>query len=102
MINLRDKSLNQLKSLRADVDMMIRELEAAAAVKRTLDRLVPATKDGDEVNPSDRKRFGGGFFREKFDTGRIGGTLYAKTKTGVLYKLHRDKYESHATWKKVS
>lgn len=104
MINLHDKSLTlkQLKAIRNEVDMMIREMEAEAAVKRTLNRLIPTPKDAEGVNPSDRNRFGGGFFREKFETGTVGGTLYAKTKTGVLYKLNRDKYESHATWKKVS
>lgn len=103
MINLHDKSLTlrQLKAIRNEADVMIRELEAAAAVQRTLSRLIPAPKDAADVNPSDLKRFGGGFFRVKYESGTVGGTLYAKTKTGVLYKLNRDKWESHATWKKV-
>jgi len=85
MNNIDNLSLRQLKSLADDVYRRINAIENGARMERLLGRLKMVSAPSDEPK-SNVKRFGGGFFVEQFSTGNRGNMLYAKTKTGILYR----------------
>ena len=85
MENINNLSLRQLKSLSDAVNRRIRAIESGSRMEKLLGRLVSIQAPSDEP-ASNVKRFGGGFFVEQFSTGNRGNRLYAKTKTGILYR----------------
>jgi hypothetical protein len=85
MNNIDNLSLRQLKSLADAVNRRINAIENGARMERLLGRLKVVSAPSDEP-ASNVKRFGGGFFVEQFSTGNRGNMLYAKTKTGILYR----------------
>jgi hypothetical protein len=90
-MDINTLSLKQLKNLANSIAAELRAREEAATKFRAEARLVPVkvassyAEDGVYVAQSTQKRFAGGFFTEKLKGGRTKG-LYAKTKTGVIYK----------------
>ena len=75
----------QLKALYNKITVELRAREEAATKFRTEARLVPA--EPRFLSQSTRKRFAGGFFTELLSNGRTKG-FYAKTKTGIIWKMH--------------
>ena len=95
-------SLKQLKALSDSITRELRARDQKSYTAKVLSRLVPlevGTSPVDDIYfpASIHKRFGGGFFSEKLPGGRTKG-IYAKTKTGIVYKWHKscnewDKFE---------
>ena len=87
-------SLKELRVIHNAVFAAKNRAERKATTEKVTSRLVGVDA---EVSSTDRKRFAGGFFREIRPSGWIGGRLYARTKTGILYVQNR----FYKTWEKV-
>lgn len=87
-------SLKELRAINNAVFAAMNRAERKATTEKVASRLVSVDA---EVSSTDRKRFTGGFFREIRPSGWMGGRLYARTKTGILYVQDR----FYKTWEKV-
>ena len=90
--------LAALRKLEGKISARRYKMEEKASQARLASRLVKVDVARWEVAPSDVKRFAGGFFREQRPSGRLGGRLYAETKTGILYVQNR----FGRSWEKVA
>jgi len=90
--------LADLRKLEGKISVRRRKMEEKASAERLMSQLVKVKVDSWEVAPSDVKRFASGFFRVRRTSGRLGGRLYAKTKTGILYVQDR----FGRSWEKVT
>ena len=90
-------SLKELRAINNAVFAAMNRAERKAVSEVVASRLRKITVTTLEASASDQRRFTGGFFREQRLNGGLGGKLYAKTKTGVLYV--RDRF--YRTWEKV-
>ena len=97
--------VRKLTELRNQIDAFLGTYSDKQKVERLKDSLCPVTyewlcgeKAGEYTPPSVRKRFAGGFFFT-FRSSMSGNSqsVYAKTKTGILYKF--DYFGRR--WKKV-
>jgi hypothetical protein len=90
--------LADLRKLEGKISARRYKMEEKAKTSRMMSRLVKVEVSQWAVAPSDVKRFVGGFFREQRPSGNLGGRLYAKTKTGILYEQDR----FGRSWEKVT
>lgn len=81
-------SMAQVREVR---DAAAKLLETMADLRKRAaleSRLLPVTPAGIRgATPAAQARFRGGFFQERFSTGRYSPRLYAKSARGVLYAL---------------
>ena len=90
-------SLKELRAINGAVFAAMNRAERKADKEKTASRLTKVEPAGWQASDTDRKRFAGGFFREQRPSGHLGGRLYAKTKTGILYV--QDRFGK--SWEKV-